>query len=264
MDKFKEWIEDPKNTPKVAAIFGVVLLVAVFIVLKSMGIIGKGGGNTAAVMPDMSGGMPPGQAMPGGPATSPTPGPTTAPTPAPTTPTPGPAAGPATGSPAPAGPAVASNMPMLPYRKDPFLPFSGMPTKKDVMALIIPTLRRPRIAPAPVVQTQLEQQAAEALPPQPFRRMAGVLWNGRVSAILETNGNTRIVKPGEEINEGGSRVRVESITPDSISLKTLDTRTPMTITVGMAGSVTGTSATGGKPVEASGGGGPEMMPNGPY
>lgn len=254
MDKFKAWIEDPKNAPKVAAVFGVVLLLAAFVVLKSMGVIGGGGG--AAMTPDM-GATPPEQTAPGpsGPAPA---------TPPPAAPAPAGPAGPTDAAataqtPAP-GAAASTDGPMLPYRKDPFVPFAGRPTKKDVISLIIPTLRRPRIAPAPVTEMQDEQEAADALPPQPFRRMAGVLWNGRVSAILETNGETDIVRPGMEINRGGSRALVESITQDSIILKTLDTKTPQTVVVGMAGSVTGNSATGA----TTPGGGPDMMQNGPY
>ncbi len=66
-----------------------------------------------------------------------------------------------------------------------------------------------------------------------------MLWNGRVSAILETEGEVDIVRPGQEISTGQSRVRVERIEPDAIILKTLDTKEPMTIRVNMAGSIAG-------------------------
>jgi hypothetical protein len=253
MEKFQKWVQDPKNAPKVAIIFGSVLVVVIFVMLKQFGIIG--GGGAAPMSPDMSGGAP-GSAAPGtypGAAPPPVPG-AVAP------------AGPAVPGAAPAAaatPAAATAGPMLPYRKNPFLPFAGMPTQKDVMAVILPHLSRPRIAPAPVIEQTPEEQAAVVLPPQPFRRMAGVLWDGRVSAILETAGETDIVRPGMEINRGGSRVRVESITQDSITLKTLDTRTPDYIKVGMAGSVTGGAVTG-KSDQGQDNGGPNMMQNGPY
>ena len=110
-------------------------------------------------------------------------------------------------------------------------------------------------APAPVWrETGSEVEVTEVLPPQPYRRMAGVLWNGRVSAILETNGETDIVRPGMDITRGNSRVRVESIQQDCIILKTLDTRTPMTIKVNMAGSVMSTGSDLTQP-------GQEMYPN---
>lgn len=239
MDKFKDWLQDPKNTPKVAIIFGGVLVVVIFVMLMQFGIIGGGGGGQAPIGPDMSGGVPYNAPAPAGPAV--------------------PSAAPA----APA-PATASVGPMLPYRKDPFLPFAGMPTQKDFMSILLPNLRRPRIAPAPVIDQTPEQQMAEVLPPQPFRRMAGVLWNGRVSAILETAGETDIVRPGGEYNRGNSRVRVESITQDSIILKTLDTKSPMYIKVGMAGSVTGSAVTGKQDPGQPNSGGPDMMQNGPY
>jgi hypothetical protein len=250
MEKFQKWVQDPKNAPKVAIIFGGILVVVVFVMLNQFGIIGGGGGDSAPVSPDMSGGVP-GGGTPGAYTGAPTPaGP------------PVPGAAPAT--PPAATPAVATAGPMLPYRKNPFLPFSGMPSQKDVIAVVLPMLSRPRIAPAPVVEQTQEQQAADIMPPQPFRRMAGVLWNGRVSAILETAGETDIVRPGMEINRGNSRVRVESITQDSIMLRTLDTRTSMYIKVGMAGSVTGGSVTGKADQGQPNGGGPDMMQNGPY
>ena len=190
MDNFKEWVQDPKNAPKVAIIFGGVLVVVIFVMLMQFGIIG---GGEAPIGPDMSGGVPGAEAPGSVPGASPPAGPAPA------------ALGPAPGAPAPA---TASVGPMLPYRKDPFLPFAGMPTQKDFMSILLPNLRRPRIAPAPVIDQTPEQQMAQALPPQPFRRMAGVLWNGRVKAILETAGETDIVWPGWEGNRGDSRERV--------------------------------------------------------
>lgn len=258
MDKLKIWIEDKKNLPVVATVALVVIGLVVFFMLKSFGFIGGGGGADMSAsagpgmpggppMPGQPGGPPPSGALPGGPPPGGmppgTPGQPTAPTAAPAS-----------------GPAGAVMPPMLPYRKDPFLPFAGMPSRKDVLAMVLPSLRRPRIAPAPVVQLEATALAAEVLPPQPFRRMSGVMWNGRVKAILETAGETRIVQPGDDFTSGNSHVRVETITQDSIVLKTMDTRTPMTITVRMAGSVTGNEATTGGP----GSGGPDMYNNNPY
>lgn len=59
--------------------------------------------------------------------------------------------------------------------------------------------------------------------------------NGRISAILVTEGVTDIVRPGMMIDRGGSRVLVESIEPNAVILKTLDTRIPHTIRVNLAG-----------------------------
>lgn len=251
MDKFKAWAEDKKNQPILIAIVVIVLLGAVFTVLKTSGMIGGGG----APSQDMSGVSPGAATTPdaggaAGPSAS-----TTPPVGGGTAAVPNATAGAPAGAPA-GGVTTTKLAPILPYRKDPFLPYSGMPTRKDVISVLLPSLRRPRIAPAPVVNEGPTQTAAEVPPPQPFRRMAGVMWNGHVSAILETAGETDIVRPGMELSRGNSRVRVESITQDSVILKTLDTRTPMTIKVGMAGSVTGNSATATPS-------GPDMMQNGP-
>ncbi len=254
MDKFKAWIEDKKNLPVVATIAGVVVIGVVVVMLMSFGVIGGGGGadTSTASAPGMAAGPAAGAAGPVPPGPGPAGMPMDAGAVGPTG-----AAPAAATAPTPAGSVL---QPMLPYRKDPFLPFAGMPSRKDVLAMVLPALRRPRIAPAPVMQVEATAAAAEVLPPQPFRRMAGVMWNGRVSAILETAGETDIVRPRMELNRGNSRVRVESITQDSIVLKTLDTRTPMTITVGLAGSVTGNSATG----TPQGQGAPDMYNNAPY
>jgi len=240
MDAIQAWIKDRKNLPIVAAGTLIVVVLAVLLCLRMTGMIGGGGQMSSDTGVPPYGGQPgmpqPGVPQPGvpGPGVAPTPGAPLPPGEQPATP----------GAPQQAAvPASAQLAPMLPYRKDPFLPFTGKVTNKDVIAYLLPGLRRPRIAPAPVMRpTEGEIEVTEVLPPQPYRRMAGVLWNGRVSAILETNGETDIVRPGIEITKGNSRVRVESIQQDCIILKTLDTRIPMTIKVNMAGSVTSTGS----------------------
>ena len=65
-----------------------------------------------------------------------------------------------------------------------------------------------------------------------MRRMAGLLLSGRVYAILETNGTTEVVQPGDSLNDRLATVdRIES---DKVILKTTD-KTPRYITVRMAG-----------------------------
>lgn len=236
MDAIQAWIKDRKNLPIVVAGTLIIVVLVVLLSLRMTGMIGGGGGEQMS----SDAGYPPGAGQPGMPQPGmPQPG-----MPQPGMPMPGMPMPPGEQPPTPAPqqaavPASAQLAPMLPYRKDPFLPMTGMPTKKDIIAYMLPSLRRPRIAPAPVMRpTEGEVEVTEVLPPQPYRRMAGVMWNGRVSAILETNGETDIVRPGMEITKGNSRVRVESIQQDCIILKTLDTRIPMTIKVNMAGSVT--------------------------
>lgn len=246
MQAFSAWLQDKKNLPVVLAGTGIVLVLAILLILKMNGFIGKpkqAVAPTAGVpgMPVPQAGMPAGDMTATGGA-PPAPG---------VPPTPG----------AVPGVQQAKLAPMLPYRKDPFMPLYGIPKKSDVIAALLPSLSRPRLAPAPVSDAEIAS-AEEVLPPQPFRRMSGVLWNGKVSAILETNGETDVVRPGMELTRGNSRVMVESITQDSVILKTLDTKTPFTIKVSMAGSVaSGQGIPGQQPVY--GGPGPTIYPGAP-
>ncbi len=249
MDKVRAWLQDSKNLPIVAAGTAILLIVVAFMFLKLYGVIGGGG---APAEPTMEMGQQPDtQQQTGSPEPLPPGFETQAgqaqPTQTPTEPTTAPA--PTTMETTP----VAKQPPMLPYRKDPFMAFSGPPTKTQALMALIPSVQRIRIAPAdvrPKAQAKVEEEAEEVLPPQPFRRVAGILWNGKVKAILETEGEVQIVQPGDIITKGGSKVRVESIEPDGVVLKTLDTRVPMPIKVQLAGSIaarqsTGASQTGG-------------------
>ncbi|HUV04267.1 MAG TPA: hypothetical protein VMX94_04095 [Armatimonadota bacterium] len=216
MGSVKAWLEDRKNLPIVAAGTGVIIIVVVLVFLKMTGKIGGGGQPAGTIVP-------------------PYPSPTGAMPTAPGAPTVPPGVVPGVGGP-PAAPAMAKQPPMLPYRKDPFEPFTGPLNRAHMLEYYMPNVRRERLAPAAVFAPKVEVE--EVLPPQPVRRMAGVMWNGKIAAILETNGQADIVRPGMIVTRGGSRVMVDSIQPNSIILKTLDTRTPMTIKVNMAGAVT--------------------------
>lgn len=229
MEALKAWIEDRKNLPIVAAGTSIIIILALLIVLKSNGVIGgkkQAPADMSAQNPSMP--MAPPVMPPGAPGVQPT---------APVAPPPG--------TQIPGGETAAQTQtvavpaklaPMLPYRKDPFSSLTGYSRVKEMLVNALPMIESRRLAPASV--SKLETIQEEALPPQPFRRMAGVLWNGKVAAIMETNGESDIVRPGMEITKGNSRVLVESIQPNCIILKTLDTMTPMTIKVNMAGSVT--------------------------
>lgn len=222
MQNISAWLQDRKNLPIVAAGAGIVIVIAALVFLRMAGVIGGGGGGDQ----DMGMYPEPGTTMEDPYATE--------------QPPTDPAAVPAA-QPAQAVQTASTLGPMLPYRKDPFQPLGGRPQPRDYMLHMLPALSRPRIAPAPVAELA-ELVEEETLPPQPFRRMAGVMWNGRVSAILESDGQTFIVRPGMEIP--GQKVRVESIHPDHIILKTLDTRTPMTIRVNMGGAITDPTGAG--------------------
>lgn len=149
-----------------------------------------------------------------------------------------------------AGPTAVAAGPLLPYRKDPFAVTTRVvkPTRKTVVRAALASLPPYSIStdPIPAVGSAVsEVTAKEVAPEQPFRRMSGVMMDGTVSAVLETRSEmgveSDVVVPGMEINKGHSRVKVERITSSEIILKTLDTKTPLTIRVNMAGSTAITS-----------------------
>ena len=263
MQAFTAWVQDKKNMPIVLAATGIVFALAILLILKMNGFIGA---PKQSAIPTMPAAPAPGSPQPGMPAGEGSPPPAGPQPGMPAGEMPGgPPAAPGATPPQGGAPAVEAKLaPMLPYRKDPFMPLYGMPRKADVLAALLPSLSHPRLAPASIVENPLMAAAEDILPPQPFRRMSGVLWNGKVSAILETNGETDVVRPGMELTRGNSRVRIEAITQDSIILKTLDTKMPFTIRVNMAGSVvnSGTGGPGNQQVY-SGPGGPTIRPNQP-
>lgn len=223
MDKLKAFLSDKKNTPIVGAVAGIVLVLVVLFYLKQFGIIG---GQAPEEFPT----QPPSQTDTG---TTPT-GPDGVSPVAPVGPDAGQQAGPAQPS-APAG-AVEKIPPLLAYRKDPFMGFAGPPTKSDALKVILPSVRRIRLAPASVLPPPGQIEAAEVLPPQPMRRVAGIMWGTTVKAIMESGGKTYIVQPGQVISS--ERVRVESIDPSGVVLSTLDTKRPMNIRVNLSRSLT--------------------------
>jgi len=237
MDAFQAWLSDKRNLPIIAGVAAVIVVGGVILLLLS-------NRSSAPQLPSNAAGNPVAT------ATAPAAVPGAAGLPAPTasgglagpgaTPTPATTKGAA--STAPTSPAKPDGA-MLPYRKDPFAPFGGPVTKTQVLQSLLPGVVH-TVLPAPVVSPQAKKpELPEVLPAQPFRRMAGVLIDGKISAILETNHESDIVTPGMEISKGGSRVRVEGITSDTITLKTLDTRKPFTIEVNLSGSIALPAAT---------------------
>lgn len=166
-----------------------------------------------------------------------------------------------TASTAPTGPIEKLN-PILPYRTDPFVqppPPNGQ-NQRLVAQVESLTHEDHRLAPMPVAGPGTGGDAAVDVP-QPNRRLAGVMWNGKVSAILETGNETDIVYPGMTLSRGNSHVRVDSIQPSYVMLRTLDTKPARMIRVnlgagGNAGSGAGSTMPSGMP------GMPTMMPGG--
>ena len=218
-----DFLNNPKNRPLVIAGAVVILVVALFIVWRmtrsqdmAVGPTSPGPGTmqptglpgstpTGTVTP--SGGPGPGAPGPGGaggeggPGQNPMggsgstgPALTGAPTGAPAAPPPG----------ATPTPAIAK----LPSRSDPFSRTEGF---KAVTRLSLPRVMvRPR---APETATTGGEQEVQV--PTTNKRMAGVLWNGGVAAILVDEDKSYVVRPGDVI---GNMV-VESIKRNSLTLR---------------------------------------------
>ncbi|MHB1458754.1 MAG: hypothetical protein ACYC0V_17735 [Armatimonadota bacterium] len=251
MDGIISWVNDKKNLPIVIA--GLAIIIGlVLVVLKMTGKIGGGaattttevstnaaGGTGAEGMAPTAGAMGTGTIpgmMPGMMGSS----------------------GGTEQVSAPAAPRIKLP-PMLPYRKDPFVQIGGQPTKRDALIAKLPSIGHPRLAVMPV--SLLDTSASvENMPQQPTRRLAGILYNSRVSAILETNGVMDIITPGMVLDRGNSRVLVESIQKNAVVLKLLDTKKPMRVVVALAGSPNAASSDNSA---NTGGGMPGMlMPGG--
>lgn len=210
-----EWLKDKKNQPIIAAIASVVI-VAVIVVLWLFVFKGPSdeeAADTAGTGMEAVSNTPPGM----------TPDPSALP-PAAT----GTAPAASTAPPATSGQVAAA--PMESWRNDPFMPLNYKP----------PTTRRVR-ARAPIVDLPLgalfppavRKSAAISLPepPQPPRRMAGLLLNGRIFAIIESNGKSEIVQPGDTLSD--RLAVVEKIERDRVILKTTSEH-PRYIVVRMA------------------------------
>lgn len=211
-----EWLKDKKNQPVVAAILAVVIVGAGVVVYLTM--FRGPGGEEAAEAPPAETAVAPGEMMPGttpemsGTAT------TTATTPAP--------------SQAAAKDQSVSATPMETWRSDPFLPIGYKPPK-------VGPKPKPRITDFPFIKLPVKlpgdggKKKEIPEPPQPIRRMAGVLLNNRVYAIIETNGLSEIVQPGDTLSD--RLAKVERIEPDKVILKTTAEK-PRYLTVRMAAS----------------------------
>lgn len=95
------------------------------------------------------------------------------------------------------------------------------------------------------------------------RRVAGLLYGDRVLAVLETEGKSEVVKPGDIISDPtGKQLRVARIDREAVLLKRLDNN--QTIRVPLEGMPEGSAAAGGYPTggyQGPGGlPGPGMMP----
>lgn len=145
------------------------------------------------------------------------------------------------------------------YRVDPFkpLPWEADVSKPPILSVVPPM----RLQPLPTYRPREEEQE-DVLPPQPYRRVAGIMWGHSVAAIIETQGDLpRVVKPGDTIDG----LRVARIEPNQVVLSTLGRR-PQEITVKLGAPITPIQRTlpGGVPGGVPGvPGGPGMPPGAP-
>jgi len=252
-----DWLKDKKNQPIVAAALAVIVIGAGAAVYFTMFAGGGGGVSTtdatapgasgtappmdtgapAATTADMGAGYPPGGAMPGAPGA---PGATSAP-------------GAAVAAPAPTPPGGA--VPMEVWRADPFQPAGYKPPKKQTGPK-----PKPPIKDLPFNNfSQWVPPERKAPPPdlvQPVRRMAGIIVSDRIYAIIETNGVSQVVQPGDMLDD--RLAKVERIERDKVILKTMD-KVPKYITVPMTSSPRPAS-TVTTPTTPSGGPMPPPMP----
>lgn len=222
-----EWVKDPKNQPIVAAIaIAIIIGVGIFYYFNFIKAPSSDAGQpeATATAPGQDGGVP--ATDPAAPTTA---DPTVAPTVDPATGAAPTAA--ATATPAPvAGAQSASITPMETWRTDPFLPI-GHKAKRAVN--VTPPIRDFPFMTLPGVNISRTVKREKPEIQQPPRRMAGILLNDRVFAIIESNGGSEVVQPGDYLKD--KLAMVQRIEADKVILKTVDEK-PRYITVRMAAS----------------------------
>lgn len=255
-----EWLQDRKNLPYVIGGVGVVIVAAgVFLLLQIRGRSDNlGPPTTQQATTDYSGGMatPSGTAAVPSPSAVPGPAGTIAPTTSTGLATPGAPAAPAVAPASKPEAVVAANpVPIETWRADPFVPTSeGRPPRQPPRPrLEIPMLDR-LFAPKP----KPVESISDRLIPLPPRRVAGILFSDRVSALIQTPDGWETVKPGGTLRDG---TIVERIERDRVVLRTVDKK-PRLIEVRLAASTIPVAqpqqGVGGTP----GGGTPGYSPGG--
>jgi hypothetical protein len=209
-----EWLNDKKNQPKIIGAFvAVMLLVAGVFVFPRL--FGGGGSPDAAAPVAPAPGVPGGAPTPDATGGQPMPPDAAAPAPAPD----------AGGAPAAAAAPAEKQPPLEEFKADPFQPYVGPkpPRTKPTFMAKLPKPDIRRVAP---VVLKPEEQEAYIQPPQ--GRMAGILKNDRVFAIIESTDatpKTAIVKPGDQY-PFNSDFAVDRILPDRVVLRTTKTKEP--------------------------------------
>ncbi|GIV20014.1 MAG: hypothetical protein KatS3mg023_1765 [Armatimonadota bacterium] len=230
----QQWLNDPKNKPIVIGGAVAVILIVAIALFMFMGGGGQQGTtpSSGATATAPTGGTPTGGLPEDEPTASA--GPTAGPM-GPMGPMAGPMAGGAgygtRGAPQQVAEAPKDGKPPSKYRVDPFkpLPWEADLSKPPILSVVPPV----RLQPAPTYKPQGEEEE-DVLPPQPYRRVAGIMWGQSVAAIIETQGDLpRVVKPGDTLDG----MRVARIEPNQVVLSTLGKK-PQEITVKLGAPIT--------------------------
>jgi hypothetical protein len=213
-----EWLNDPKNRPFVIGGFAVIVIVVFLLIGKQTGLIGGRGGGGGVIPPTGTATQPGagGATMPvgaGGPS-APEPGTSIPGAPAPGLQPPGAPSTPTAGAEVAAAGGVAPQeykryYPPQPVRADPFTPLAAARIQRvELPKIIIRTV--PEAPPK-------EAESFETVP----MRMAGILWNGGLMAILEdeASGKSTVVRPGDVVSREGGNVKVLSIKRSSVTVQ---------------------------------------------
>lgn len=225
----QQWLNDPKNRPIVIGGAVAVALIAVVAIFLFMG----GGQPSTPTSPTPVGGLPPGEIEEDERGMPPTMG---------APPMAGGMGGMMGGPPRMGGmpgagmgtqtaQAPPEGKPPSRYRVDPFrpLPWEADVSKPPILSVVTPV----RLQPLPTFR-QREEEQEDVLPPQPYRRVAGIMWGQSVAAIIETQGDLpRVVKPGDTLDG----LRVARIEPNQVVLSTLGKK-PQEITVKLGAPIT--------------------------
>jgi hypothetical protein len=162
----------------------------------------------------------------------------------------------ATGKPAP----VKNGTPATNARKDPFVSYRILEPQKPPAYSFLAPLRLASVPKPPPLPRNPDPNIAFGPLPYVPRRVAGILYNGSVSAILETGspgtGAVEVVQPGSKVPSGIAGIpdlTVASITPTQITLRANDGRTVNVALSGVPTALAGSLQQGGPGPGAPGG-----------
>jgi hypothetical protein len=273
----QQWLNEPKNQPIIYAGAGLLVVCSIVFILFQLGVFGN---STAPYVPPSD--APPTAAVAGpgaptvgavAPTTAPPPsaGPgsvaSTSPGPA-ATPMPVAAAAPTNGKPgAPGSPVVLASVPNA--RRDPFAPYGGF-------NFALETPPRPRVdlfAPPVMITTYSPSQShtdssdagsAGGQTSALTGRVSGVMLGNGAYALVDNNGQSLVLQPGDQYPGGGVLYSIQS---DSVTVKDNGQLIKVPITTNESAATTPANpaaayqAPAAAPVQA--GGAPTAAPSGP-